>query len=483
MSRQRLVRAALAGGLAAALILSLPTAASALTGWYTTQVTSDLHDKSSPETSGDRVVWTASDDAGFRQVYTWRLGDSVARQLSSGAVEHSRPQVSGDRVVWTQAATETVDLYTIKVGTDAKPRKLGAGTGDISGASVSGDRVVWLELDGAHRQVCTWKSNETTVTRVTSDASDHREPQVSGDRIVWRGQDSTIYQVFTWKAGAGTTRLTDDAAEHHLPEVSGDRIAWIGRVGGITQIFTQRIGTDASPSQLTTDSASKDDVAVSGDVLTWSQSAGGPWGVFTCGAVVGATASPISPPVPNLSIPALSGKRAVWGYYDSGSGTYHVNTFKIGFDTTAAVLASTTTLASQEARVSGDRVVWLQYGATSGFHQILFAKPITKPTLSRSPGSSTITVKRNRGVAKYTLSATVKDADGALAAGKTVYLQTSSNGRTHWKNSYKLKTSLSGRVSKSLSWRSRGTRYYRWYAPSSAGYTSAYATKQTVKVR
>jgi hypothetical protein len=92
-------------------------------------------------------------------------------------------------------------------------------------------------------------------------------------------------------------------------------------------------------------------------------------------------------------------------------------------------------------------------------------------------------VTRKSGVATYTLSATVKDADGTLIAGRTVYLQTSANGKTRWKSAYKLTTDATGRVSRILSWKTKGTRYYRWYSPSATGYLAAYATRQKVVVK
>ena len=124
--------------------------------------------------------------------------------------------------------------------------------------------------------------------------------------------------------------------------------------------------------------------------------------------------------------------------------------------------------------------MWL--GSDGANDQVFRAKLVTKPSIARSPSKSSLTYKRKKGVARYTLAATVRDKDGTRVEGKRVYLQTSRNGKT-WKNTYKLATSATGRVSKSFKSRTTGTRYYRWYVSASPEYVKAYTSKQRVRVK
>jgi len=122
-------------------------------------------------------------------------------------------------------------------------------------------------------------------------------------------------------------------------------------------------------------------------------------------------------------------------------------------------------------------------GKTATVNQSL-TRIVPKASVTRSPSGSSLTYKRKRGVAKYTLSGTMTGWNKTRLAKRTVYLQTSKNGKTGWKNTYKLTTSSTGKASKSFKIKTRGTRYYRWYVPAKSGMnTSTYATKQKVVVK
>lgn len=83
-----------------------------------------------------------------------------------------------------------------------------------------------------------------------------------------------------------------------------------------------------------------------------------------------------------------------------------------------------------------------------------------------SPNKTNLTYKRRHGIAKFTLAATMKGSGNQRLKRRTVYLQTSKNGRTSWKSTYKLKTGSSGKVSKRFGVKKRQTLYYRWYLPA-----------------
>ena len=177
-------------------------------------------------------------------------------------------------------------------------------------------------------------------------------------------------------------------------------------------------------------------------------------------------------------VPQVSGDRVVWRGTDGAH--FQIFTRKVGVDSSPVPL-TTDAHDHDIPQVSGDRVVWL---GSDGVHdQIFRAKLITTPTITRSPSASSVTFTRKKGVAHYPLSATLRDADGTLVGGALVYLQTSANGTTKWKNSYALSTNGAGVVSKAFSSHKTGTLYYRWSAPASSGYNAALTSKQRVQVK
>ncbi len=115
------------------------------------------------------------------------------------------------------------------------------------------------------------------------------------------------------------------------------------------------------------------------------------------------------------------------------------------------------------------RVYVVNYGGDS-VSVIQDSLVVTKASIAKSPNKSKVTYKRKSGVAKFTLSAMVK-VRGHAVAGRTVYLQSSKNGKS-WKNTYKLKTSSKGRAGKFFKVKTKSVRYYRWYVPAKSCSTS-----------
>ena len=112
-----------------------------------------------------------------------------------------------------------------------------------------------------------------------------------------------------------------------------------------------------------------------------------------------------------------------------------------------------------------------------------FAKVIRTASIARTPVKSTVTYTRKRGVAKFTLSAVVRGWGSKAVTSHYVYLQSSKNGRS-WSNTYKIKTSSTGKASKAFKVTTKRVRYYRWYVPAKSQVclkTYSKATKVTVK--
>jgi len=114
---------------------------------------------------------------------------------------------------------------------------------------------------------------------------------------------------------------------------------------------------------------------------------------------------------------------------------------------------------------------------------VALARDVKTASISRKPNVSKVSYKRKRGVAQFTLSATMKGWGGKALSKRTVYLQTSRDGKK-WKSTYKLRTSSKGKASKLLRIKSKQVRYYRWYVPAKSQVnlkTYSAKTKVTVK--
>ena len=217
-----------------------------------TQLTVDENDHEGPAVSGDRVVWSASadDEDSTWQLWTCKVGDASSVQLGDES-DSLAPGISGDRIAWVGYDGVDDEVFTWKAG-DAVPTQLTTGAHFAADPVVSGDRVAWERDDGSHLQIYTWTAGSASTTKVTTDARDNFTGGISGDRIVWSagqgGEDGNM-EIMTWKAGdVAPQQLTIGSAGHDSPRVSGDRIVWEGLIKGGEQVFTAVPG----PANVTT---------------------------------------------------------------------------------------------------------------------------------------------------------------------------------------------------------------------------------------
>jgi hypothetical protein len=131
------------------------------------------------------------------------------------------------------------------------------------------------------------------------------------------------------------------------------------------------------------------------------------------------------------------------------------------------------------APTSGNYFVDVSAYAGWGPSSLTWSVNPIRPSISRTPSAAKLTYTRKKGVAKFTLGARFTSQVGLPITGATVYLQTSSNGKT-WKSTYKLGTNSNGSVSKAFSAKKASVTYYRWYRAASS--TSKSATSSTQKV-
>jgi hypothetical protein len=81
----------------------------------------------------------------------------------------------------------------------------------------------------------------------------------------------------------------------------------------------------------------------------------------------------------------------------------------------------------------------------------------------RYPNKSSFSTKRKRA---FTLAALICDSRGGGSYGASTVLQTSKNGKSGWKNTYRLVSNSDGIVAKTIRPTKKGTTYYRWVVGS-----------------
>ena len=114
-----------------------------------------------------------------------------------------------------------------------------------------------------------------------------------------------------------------------------------------------------------------------------------------------------------------------------------------------------------------------------------FEKVLKQAKIVRSPSKTSLTYRRAKGAAKFTLAATIKGWGDEPIKYTYVVLQTSKTGKSgSWRDAYWPLTTSKGKASQTVRTRTAGVRYYRWYVPfDSETNLATYSPKIKVTVR
>ena len=121
---------------------------------------------------------------------------------------------------------------------------------------------------------------------------------------------------------------------------------------------------------------------------------------------------------------------------------------------------------------AGTRVAWMDYASLSR----------VALSIVKQPTAGKVVLARKDGVVSWRFGATLREPAGAAGAGKTVRLQKSATGSS-WRTVKSPTTNHNGKVSVLLTFRARGTTYWRWSSAADSQYLPATTSRTRVVVR
>jgi hypothetical protein len=356
------------------------------------QIVHEGWDDYAAKIDGDRVVWEGWPDGWDEnpgqpeydsEIFTWTATAALIQQLTGvtedPGVYDGTPDVSGDRVVWSASELESpygnvglpsTDIMTMVVGDESSRQQLDDPDNHYMSQAprVSGDRVVWFGMDGAPIPVVGWDPDLNELiygedpdgdpttgdwevytwtpasgrVQVTDNSTVDGMPEVDGNRVTYWGESS----VFTWTPTEGETLVEATGSEYESgPQVSGDRVVYPGSVN----TWTPGAGTTQ-----VSDTEAVDYWNVSGDRLFWCVRDGEDHvQIFT--AIPGVEASI---PAPTPAATAGSSKRyeqtdpflVYYGKWETGSN----NSYSAGFNSLSGDQEATITITFK-----GTRLDWI----------------------------------------------------------------------------------------------------------------------------
>jgi len=216
-----------------------------------------------------------------------------------------------------------------------------------------------------------------TINRLTNNAKPDSDARVLGSNVVWQGQGGTDggtdYEIF-WYDGSTTTQLTENALADRFPEISSLGVMWERGSGTSQEVILHDF---ISETPLTSNAVFDGNAALIDNRVVWEQGSGN--GIEILQWLAGATTN-ISQNVVVDRNPQGAGANTVWV---KGSTPAQEVMFYDGVN--PAVPVGSSTRAMEDARVSGQRVVWEGFaGTTSNDREIYLYDGVTADRLTNN---------------------------------------------------------------------------------------------------
>lgn len=157
----------------------------------------------------------------------------VDRQITSDAAIQTSPDISGDRVVWQEHRDGQSDVFLHDLGT-GETRRLTDDPADQIAPRISGDRVVWEDHRHTGRDVYALDVTGGAEIRLTPEASVQVDPDVSDGRVVWRDNRRGGWGVVLHDLATGQETWLANGGSAEAPAISGTTVVWLenGRIRG-----------------------------------------------------------------------------------------------------------------------------------------------------------------------------------------------------------------------------------------------------------
>ena len=288
------------------------------------QVSPGPGNQTSPDVSGERVVWT-DDRAGNKDIYLSASG-KAARPIANAPGDEEYPSVSGVLVVYQRdTGPENTNIYLYRTDT-GRTARLTTDRTRQERPCVGGGIVVWEDYRDGTPAIWMYRVATGKSVKVSGGEGPATRPRTDGKRVVWQqeGKNGMYYvRVFDIASGKTTTVLPEEEAytSKHFPVVSGDLVCYLdeydpGRLS--VDLFDLRDGQRVPDPESSITQVSPD---FSGDTVVWQQRDGRLQGVRYY-----RVSSKVSGAVPSSGgdqeLPSTDGKTIVW--QEDRDGRYQV---------------------------------------------------------------------------------------------------------------------------------------------------------------
>jgi len=294
-----------------------------------TRITIDPANQSSPDISGDRIVWMDQRNGLASDIYMYDLVSNTEVQITTDPNEQINPKISGDWIVWADLRNGNYDIYMYDLATSTETCVATASVGltNYTYPDISGSRIVWADYRNGNFDIYMYDILTDTEIQITADPADQLTPAISGERVVWHDRRDFGQNIYMYNNATGeVTAITSGSYRKTNPDIDGDIIVWQdASLGYDENIYMYDLAT-STQTQITTDTAAQWSPVVSGDKIVWQDLRNVTYDIYMYDLATG-TETRITSDPNSQSTPAISGNRIV--YTDNRNGNYDIYMYSL----------------------------------------------------------------------------------------------------------------------------------------------------------
>ena len=170
------------------------------------------------------------------------MGTGVT-QLTRNTLNDSSPQISGNNIVWSAYEDGDSEIYLYN---GSETITLTDNDIDDSSPQIDGDNIVWTGYDGNDSEIYFYNGSET-ITLTDNDTSDY-SPQISGSNVTWSAYDGNDDEIYLFD-GTEVTQLTNNDISDYSPQISGNNVTWTGYGENDSEIYLN-FSPNLDPSEI-----------------------------------------------------------------------------------------------------------------------------------------------------------------------------------------------------------------------------------------
>jgi len=297
-----------------------------------TQITTNHSSQEMPAIYGDTIVWEDNRNGEGCTLYAYNISTSEETPLSDNYVGEFKASIYGDRVVWQYIIDgyPYAHMYNLSTSTETQITVNPAWEPIIYGDKiVCTDGRAWLNgnTDSDNADVYMYDVFTSQETQITTNESWQGEPAIYKDRIVWKdARNGVIYSpadIYMYNVTTATeTQITDDNYDQYTPDIYEDRIVWSDNRNGAGNwdVYMYNIST-GTETQITTDVSSQEYPVIYGDRIVWQDMRNGGYDVYMYDLST-STETQITDNAWDQIYPKIYENKIVWEDFRNGMNVY-----------------------------------------------------------------------------------------------------------------------------------------------------------------